>query len=219
MSRATKLFVLVMSLVTGLMGIEHGLGEVLQGNVAPAAWVFPSWPNSAWFEILAGEPAMSVIPNLLVSGILSIFFSLLFIAWVILFVGRRNMGLVMVLLSFAMLLVGAGFGPPLVGILTSIVAFKVNSPLAWWHRRAAGPRRFLSVLWPYLFILNLLAWLLMFPGSLLIDHFLGISNPELFVPVVFVIDMAAFWLTAVSGLAQDSGGQQPVSGRQALVGN
>ena len=51
---------------------------MLQGNVAPEGIMILSWPDSEVFAILAGEPAMTIVPNLLITGILAILFSLLF---------------------------------------------------------------------------------------------------------------------------------------------
>jgi hypothetical protein len=110
MRSATKVTVSTFGVLTGLAGIEHGIGEMLQGNIAPDGMTILSWPESALFDILAGEPAMTVIPNLLVTGILAILSSLIFLIWATLFVQRKHGGLILILLSIVMLLVGGGFG-------------------------------------------------------------------------------------------------------------
>jgi hypothetical protein len=111
MNNATRITVSTFGVLAGLAGIEHGIGEALQGNVAPDAAMFLSWPDSEVFELLNGEPAMTLIPNLLVTGILAIVASLIFLAWATMFVHRKHGGLVLILLSVVMLLVGAGFSP------------------------------------------------------------------------------------------------------------
>jgi hypothetical protein len=63
---------------TGLGGATHGPGEILQGNVAPSNIVFQAWPS---LKALAGEPAMTIIPNLLVTGILTIIVGVLLAVW------------------------------------------------------------------------------------------------------------------------------------------
>jgi hypothetical protein len=112
MRNATRVMVSTFGAFVGLIGIEHGLGEALQGNVAPDGIMILSWPKSALFSILAGEPAMTIIPNLLTTGILAILFSLIYLAWAILFVQRKNGGLILMLLSVVMLLAGGGIFPP-----------------------------------------------------------------------------------------------------------
>lgn len=46
MRNTTKITVSIFGTIVGLMGIEHGIGEVLQGNVAPGGLFILSWPES-----------------------------------------------------------------------------------------------------------------------------------------------------------------------------
>jgi hypothetical protein len=55
-------------------GMEHSIGELLHGNRAPGSPVIQSWPGSGPFDGLNGEPAMTVVPNLLATGVLAILF-------------------------------------------------------------------------------------------------------------------------------------------------
>jgi hypothetical protein len=201
MRSATKATVSTFGAIMGLAGVEHGIGEVLQGNIAPSGIMISSWPGSAFFRIQAGEPAMTIVPNLLVTGILAILVSLIFLAWATLFVQRKNGGLVLILLSIVMLLVGAGFGPPLMGIIIGAVATRINAP---WHARlSVGLRRFLGNSWPWSFIAGLIAWLLLMPGSNLLDYFFGVNDPNL-VPVLFFFALGFLLLTIFTGFAHDS---------------
>lgn len=150
MRSATRVTVSIIGAIVRLMGIEHGIGEALQGNIAPSGLVISSWPGSEFFRILAGEPAMTVAPNLLVTGILAIFVSLMFLVWTTVFVERKNAGLVLILLSIVMLLVGGGFGPPMLGIIVGAAATRINAPLTWWRAHlSVSLRRFLGQLWPW----------------------------------------------------------------------
>jgi hypothetical protein len=112
MRNATKVFASTFGAIMALAGIEHGIGEIFQGNVAPSGIMILSWPESEFFRNLGGEPAMTVIPNLLITGILAVLVSLAMLVWAILFVQRKNGGLIMILLSIAMLLVGGGSSLP-----------------------------------------------------------------------------------------------------------
>ena len=144
---------------------------------------------------------MTIVPNLLVTGILAILLSLIFIAWMTMFVQRKNGGLVLILLSIIMLLLGAGFGPPLMGIIIGAVATRINAP---WHARlSVGLRRFLGNSWPWSFIAGLIAWLLLMPGSNLLDYFLGVNDPIL-IPVLFFFALGFLLLTIFTGFAHDS---------------
>ena len=150
MKNATKVTVSTFGAIMGLAGVEHGIGEIVQGNTAPSGMMFPSWADAGLFRILAGEPAMSIIPNFLITGILAILFSLVFLVWVFRFVDQiKHGGLMMILLSIVLLLVGGGFAPPIFGIILGVAGTRINTPLSWWRTHLpAGLRSFLAKLWP-----------------------------------------------------------------------
>jgi hypothetical protein len=60
---ATRIVASVFGVLAGLAGIEHGVGEMLQGSVQSTGFAIESWPQSAALEVLAGEPAITIIPN------------------------------------------------------------------------------------------------------------------------------------------------------------
>ena len=191
MRNATQVTTGVMGTLFGLAGIEHGIGEILQGNIAPAGIMFTSWPDAEFFRNVGGEPAMSLVPNLLVSGILTILVSLAFIAWATLFVQRRNGGLVLILLSIVLLLVGGGFGPPLSGIIIGVAATRMHASLNERPSRIpAGMRRFIAPCWPGCLIACVFAWLVMLPGSSILAYFFGVDDPAL----TLMLILAAFGL-------------------------
>jgi hypothetical protein len=214
MTNATRVVVSAFGVLFGLAGIEHGLGEILQGNKAPDAIVFASWPDSALFGILAGEPAMTIVPNLLLTGILAILASLAFLVWVTLFIRRKHGGLVLIALSIVLLLVGGGFGPPVMGILLGLVATRIDAPLKWWRAHLSrGARHVLGALWPWSFVAGLLAWLFLMPGTMVLDYFVGVDNPDLLVPLAFFLALGFLLLTVFAGFARDL--QRPTDRRQA----
>jgi hypothetical protein len=205
MSSAMSRTVATFGTLAGLAGVEHGVGELLQGNVAPGGIVIRSWPGSELFRILGGEPAMTLVPNLLASGILAILVSLCFLVWAARFVQRRHGGLVLILLSLILLLVGGGFGPPLFGLILGLAATRINAPLAWW--RARLPNRaghILSSLWPWLLTAALIAWLLVLPGSILLDYFVGVGDPDLMMVTLIPSAFGLLLLTIITALAADA---------------
>ena len=203
MRNATQVTVAVFGTLAALAGIEHGIGEVLQGNVAPAGLMILSWPESEFFRIEAGEPAMTIVPNLLITGILAIVASLAFLVWATLFAHRKRGGLVLLLLSIAMLLVGGGFGPPLLGIILSLAASRINAPLEWWRRHLpAGARPFLAALWPWSLGAGLTAWLSLFPGLPIASYYWGVGDERLVVAII-ALAFGFLFVTILTGLARD----------------
>ena len=92
MNRATKANATAVGVVFGIGGIAHGLGEALQGNtptdglVVNAIAAGSSWTR--WSE--GGEPAFTLVPNFLVTGILATLVGLAVIVWSAGFLHRRR---------------------------------------------------------------------------------------------------------------------------------
>ncbi|HII41130.1 MAG TPA: hypothetical protein HA326_07960, partial [Thermoplasmata archaeon] len=105
---ATRIVVSTIGVILGVSGIEHGVGEVLQGNVAPPAGVFPAWPGSSFFRIFNGEPAFSLVPNLFATGVLAMLVGALVVTWAALGITRKRGGWVLVGLLLVQFLVGGG---------------------------------------------------------------------------------------------------------------
>ena len=203
MRNATEVFASTFGAIMALAGIEHGIGEVLQGNVAPSGVMFPSWPESEFFRSLGGEPAMTIVPNLLITGILAILFSLILLVWATLFVQRKNGGLVMILISIAMLLAGGGIFPPILGIIIGVVGTRINAPLTWWRAHLSIRfRRFLAKLWPWSYTACIIAWLSMFPGLALFGYIFGVNDPALILLILFFA-LGFLLSTVFTGFAYD----------------
>ena len=147
---------------------------------------------------------MTIIPNLLLTGILAIFFSLFLLVWSILFVQRRNGGLVMILLCIAMLLAGGGMFPPILGIIIGAVGTKINAPLTWWRGHLPpGLRHFLASLWPYSYTACIPSWFALVPGIPILSYFFGVNNPVLILGILFFA-LSTLLLTIFTGFAYDS---------------
>ena len=107
----------------GLGGASHGPGEMLQGNIAPDGLVIEAWPE---LTVLAGEPAMTIIPSFLITGLLTLIVGLIVAVWAAKFVQRKNGGLVLILLSIIMLLVGGGLFPPVFGVVAGVIRMRIK---------------------------------------------------------------------------------------------
>jgi hypothetical protein len=164
----------VLGALVALAGIEHGIGEIQQGSVRPEGVVIESWPNAAAMEILQGEPAMTIIPNLLVTGILAIIVAIVFGAWAIRFGGHRHVASGLIALSVVLLLLGGGFGPPLLGIVIGFGARRLPSTPR--HGRTAD---WLASAWPWLLGAAVVGYLGLMPGTVLISYFTGVESAGL----------------------------------------
>ena len=204
MRNATRAFVSTFGAIMALAGIEHGIGEVLQGNTAPGGIMFPSWPDSAFFRSLNGEPAMTIIPNLLVTGIVAILVSVALLVWATVFVQRKRGGLIMILLSFALLLVGGGIFPPILAMIIGAVWTGISASLARWRARPSGGlRRILGKLWPWSYVACIASWVALMCGPGLCDYFFGVESMELILGLM-AFAFGTLLLTILAGFAHDT---------------
>ena len=195
---ATKTVATWLGVVAGLAGLEHGYFEVLQGNIRPTAMAFPSWgpvlcdPEEAWH---ACEPAMSILPNFLITGILTILISLAIIVWAGLFLQRKHGGWVLISLSIALLLFGGGLFPPIVGIVGSVAGIRIKKKLSG---QPGNVTHLASTLWPWPLII-LVSWLF---GQFIIGHFFNDFLKSIMGYAVLII-LAFLPLSVYSAYAHD----------------
>lgn len=83
MRKATRVVASLFGIFAGFGGPEHGYFEILQGNVRPDSLMIasmgpPCEPEKVWN---ACEPAMTVIPNFFVTGILATVIGLITMIW------------------------------------------------------------------------------------------------------------------------------------------
>ena len=168
--------VAVLGTLVGLAGAEHGLGEILQGPTRPDGLVIESWPDTDAFEIVAGEPALTFIPNLLIAGILTVIVSIMVIAWSASWIIRERSGWTLIALCAVLLVVGGGFGPPLLGVI--IGAATVSGQRAAHHQPRAVSR-LLAPAWPVLLTAATLGYLSLVPGTVLLSHYTEVESPGL----------------------------------------
>ena len=148
MRRATKTTAVWLGVLAGIAGFEHGYFAYLQGGNPIPGLVFPSWgppcvPEETWHSC---EPAMSIVPDFLLTGILAMLLSLALLVWAVWFVGRRHGGWVQMTLSVLLLLFGGGFFPPIIAFVGGLAGTKISRPL---QREPGRLTRFAARLWPW----------------------------------------------------------------------
>ncbi|MBL8094594.1 MAG: hypothetical protein JNL73_10515 [Anaerolineales bacterium] len=199
MSKATRAVATWFGVLTGLAGLEHGVSEALRGDTAPEGLVFPSMgppcdPARAWHVC---EPAMSVVPSFLISGLLTIVLSALILVWSMTRMKLRRGGLGLGILSISLLLVGGGFFPPLIGLVGGLAGSQAE-------RSAGGrqPARFWTLtagMWPWPLV-AFVAWTL---GQFVVGYLFNDGLKSLMGYGVLLILMLML-LSLVAALAADA---------------
>jgi hypothetical protein len=197
MRKATRVVASLFGLFAGFGGPEHGYFEILQGNVRPDSLIIaaigpPCEPEKVWNLC---EPAMTVIPSFLVTGILATVIGLITMIWAAAFVQRKNGGIVLILLSIALLLVGGGLFPPVIGIIAGVIGTRINAPLT---RQPGSVLRFFAKLWPW----PLVAFFVWVFGQFLVGHYFNeFLQKSGFLSPLLIIGL--FVLSILTGYAYD----------------
>jgi hypothetical protein len=187
-----------LGIYAGLLAALHGLFTAMQGSRPPDGLMFnaigpPCQPEAIWHACF---PAMSLIPNLLVTGIAAVLVGLGMAVWAVAFIGRRRGGHVLGALSMLALLVGSGFVPVFIGMVAAITASRQGAPI----RQGGAPWRIISVLWPWPLVL-MAFWL---PGSWVLGHFFSTAMLSAGGWLFLVFDLGLPVLAAVSGFGRDA---------------
>jgi hypothetical protein len=122
----------------------------------------PCIPERIWH---ACEPAMTILPNYIITGILTVILGLLTMIWSAVYVQRKNGGSILILLSIILLLFGGGFFPPLFGMVGGTAGIKINKSLT--GKTIGSFMRFAAKLWPWPLVI-FMAWVL---GQYLVGYF------------------------------------------------
>jgi hypothetical protein len=120
--------------LVGLAGINHGLFEILQGNVSTDGLMIAAIGPEQRFWVYGEETALTIIPIFLLSGILAVVLGVVVMVWALAYVHTRRGALILMLLSTMLFLVGGGFAPIFMAILASISAGQIHRPLSLWRR-------------------------------------------------------------------------------------
>ncbi len=149
---AMKAVASVTGILVGLTGFEHGLFEALQGNVSMSRGVIEAIGSAQRFWEHGMEPAFTLVPNFLLTGVLAMIVGLSIMIWSAAYVDRNFSAGILALLAVAVFLVGGGFAPPVLAVIPVIAATQIDKPLSWWRsRRPSQTLDFLAGSWKWAF--------------------------------------------------------------------
>lgn len=204
---ATRVIVSTVGVLCGISGMEHGFFETLQGIAAPEKLLISAIGQANRFWPGGTEPALTIVPNFFMTGLLAMLAGLLVIIWSMGFVHRKYGSGVFFLLSLFQFLVGGGFAQIFLIPIITAAATQIGSP--WKGLRDLLPgssRHFLAILWVPL--------LIVFSVTLLASMFVAIFGfpPLLDLPSASVTNLLYILgysmlgllpLLVLAGLAQD----------------
>ncbi|NDJ52173.1 MAG: hypothetical protein GYB68_03695 [Chloroflexi bacterium] len=154
MNQAIRTTATLLATYAALLGTAHGAFEVSQGSVAAEGLLIyaigpPCQPALVWHGCL---PALSLLPNLLISGIVTVIVAELILILAVGFIQRPRVGLVIAGLAIVLLLVGGGFFSGVIGLIAGLTATRINTALEGMDTLPAPMLNAFANLWPWLLI-------------------------------------------------------------------
>jgi hypothetical protein len=182
-------------------GVNHGIFEILQGNAPTNGLVISAIGEAQRFWSEGHEPAFTIVPNLMLTGILSIIIGLAIVIWSIWFLpGKhgRSVFLGLFILSF---LVGGGIGQAFFFLPAWAFAMRMHKPLTWWRKvLPRGTWPFLSRLWVVTLVLATASISVTLEIGIF-GYFPGLTNPKTIQDTSMVFLFSAVILYMVTFIA------------------
>lgn len=204
--RKAKISLSTFGVILGIAGIEHGIGEILQGSKKVGVHFFESWPDNELYEVLAGEPAFSVITEItfINVGIIAIIVSIMMTICSIFFIDKSYGSILFLILNILMFGFGAGFaGPIIIGIPIVIFSMFLRRDRTA-KIRSDRYMKFIRGSFNIFYALSIVSWFMMWPGFVLISNFYRFSTGmQSIVYIVGGISMVLFFVTNILGMLYD----------------
>jgi len=145
---AMRVVVAVFGTIVAIAGMSHGYWELQQGNVATEGIYINSVGPEQLKWPIGQEPAFTLLPTFMATGIAAIFLGIVVTVWSIFFVHWRHGPLVLVSLFIAQSLVGGGLGYIPFYLLVCAYSTRIGSPMMGF-KRILSPRLrlFLASIW------------------------------------------------------------------------
>ena len=200
-----KVSTVVLITYTAIIGFIHGLGEILQaGSQATSNLIFAldvADPEKVWH---GGLPAFTLVPDFLISGIITVLISIAIIVLANLLIENKYF-IFFPLIFILLFLFGGGFVPPFIGIISSTY-YAIQKKSSMNTKQPTLLRKLFANLWIYL-ISALIFWL---PSSWIIgwifpEFRLQISSAtfimfDIFLPILILVTAKSKYTIATNTL-------------------
>ncbi|PKK95749.1 MAG: hypothetical protein CVV59_02135 [Tenericutes bacterium HGW-Tenericutes-4] len=179
-----KASTVVLITYAAIIGFIHGVGEILQaGNISNSNLINAidvAEPDKIWH---AGLPAFSVIPNFLISGIITVLLSIAIVILANLLI-ESNYFKFFPLLFILLFLFGGGFVPPFIGIISSTY-YVIKRKSNMYNKQPSFFKKLIAKLWIYL-ISVLILWL---PSSWIIGWIFPVFRLQISSATFIMLDI------------------------------
>lgn len=203
----TRIIATTVGVFFGLFSsINHGIFEILQGNKATNGLLINAIGEAQRFWPEGTEPAFTLIPNFMITGIAAVLVGVAIIIWSIWFLPTKHGHKVYLGLFILSFLVGGGIGQTFFFIPAWAFSTRMGKSLTWWRKtlpRSSWP--YLAWLWKITLALAVILMLIglemaifgYFPGELAVEELMNVNMLFVFGSVILFI------LSFIAGFGQE----------------
>lgn len=180
-------------ILCGLTGMIAGFFEIRQGNIIPSGFEISTIGQNYSMSEDFTYFAITIIPNLLITGILAVIVSSIVIIWSVGFVHKKNGVLILLGLSITQMLVGGGWVIDL-ALMTCVLATRIDKPLNWWRSYLPNKLQLwfakllpLSIVVYAIISLTMLVLTIIGVNDAMLIEPLGFLAFVMFIPIIFMI--------------------------------
>jgi hypothetical protein len=199
----------VWGVIFGISSMSHGFFESMQGTTPTGGLMIEAVSEGQRFWSHGAEPALTILPNFLMTGIAAMLLGLALIVWSLRYLDTSRSASVLLGLFVLSMLVGGGIAQVLLFPFICVFAAHIHLPLACWAHIL--PERLRAVIAPWW------GWLLgLSAAALLYTLFVatfglvpGLSDEAQILNVMgllLVVALGSYILSFLAALAHDIGG-------------
>lgn len=177
-NKATRLITSILGITLAIAAFHHGFFELLQGNNATAGLLIQAIGEQQRFWVHGTEEAITIIPNYLVSGLLTMAISIFAAIWSVKFIDRKYGSIIFLSSFIALTLVGGGLGHIIFFLPIWGYSTRISKKLNFWSKLITiNARRLVGKIWPFLVGIASVAFIIALEISVF-GYFPGIKDPD-----------------------------------------
>jgi hypothetical protein len=120
---------IIIELYAAFLAGMHGYYEIVNGHKNPGGIFFDAISGNSLataFNGWPGWPAISTIPDLLITGIVVFIIDVILVVWFLVFINHKKWMVVLAGLAVLLCIFGGGFMPPFLSITAGLIVIVVN---------------------------------------------------------------------------------------------
>lgn len=205
-NKATRIITSILGVTLAIAAFHHGFFEALQGNKETTGLLIQAIGEEHRFWVHGTEEAITVIPNFLISGLLTMAISIFAAIWSIKYIDGKYGSAVFLLSFMTLTLVGGGLGHMVFFLPIWGYSTRIRKKLSFFNKLfSTNTGRFVGKIWPFTGGMAAVAFIIALEISVF-GYFPGVTNPDVVFSICWSflgLSLVLIQLSYVSGFAYD----------------